>query len=534
MTDVKLDRRLLAGRKSERLGRGRCDDAHNRENEPASRPLRLRSSRAVEQHDHGSRRQVSSGGSLVPSRFGASSRAEGEIGLLDHRPPLHFVFANAEIGPASCLQSLAQTWRHPNVGRGPHAGHALNKRQRDYRKAGWVRRGCGRHLLYAEPRPPNEFFADKIAELGDCPDVDSIYIKDPSGLLTPERLESLLPTLRGRLNRLQINEIHTHCNTGVAPITLLKAADLGVTKLHCALPPVANGSSHSNALQLARNLKARGHSVAVDMAAMEAASACLTREATLFNLASGAPVEYDEAYYAHTLPGGVPATTRRQLNEMGRSGALAQGCGRGCASPSGSGLANRGHAFCAIYRHASQHQFDQGERYSRITDEVVDLLLGEFGPMPGKVDQDPWDRALQTPRAKQGRNGRDEPSLDDVRAKIGATLSDEDLLLRAVMPAEQVDAMAKRRQSSGSALSALLESLGDGKAPYSVSIRAPGGRRVRRRRKVGEPRQWLRRYPCRLWTRPSSARLQVREDGSSTSMAASFARPPPGGRAVRP
>ena len=325
------------------------------------------------------------------------------------------------------------------------------------------------------PVHTNEFFAEKIAELDDCQDIDSIYIKDPSGLLTPERLEALLTTLRSRLKRLKIDEIHTHCNTGVAPITLLKAADLGITKLHCALPPVANGSSHSNALQLVRNLKARGHDVDVDISAMEAASACLMREATLFNLASGAPVEYDEAYYAHTLPGGVLATTRRQLNEMGRADLLPRVVEEAVRVRADLGWPIVVTPFAQYIVTQASINLITGDRYSRITDEVVDLLLGEFGPMPGMVDQNLLDRALQTPRAKQVRTGRDELTLDDLRAKIGVTLSDEDLLLRAVMPAEQVDAMVKRRQASGGALSALLESLGDAKAPYSVSIRAAGG-----------------------------------------------------------
>jgi len=285
----------------------------------------------------------------------------------------------------------------------------------------------------------------------------------------------LLTTLRSRLKRLKIDEIHTHCNTGVAPITLLKAADLGITKLHCALPPVANGSSHSNALQLVRNLNARGHDVDVDISAMEAASACLTREATLFNLASGAPVEYDEAYYAHTLPGGVLATTRRQLNEMGRADLLPRVVEEAVRVRADLGWPIVVTPFAQYIVTQASINLITGDRYSRITDEVVDLLLGEFGPMPGMVDQNLLDRALQTPRAKQVRTGRDELTLDDLRAKIGVTLSDEDLLLRAVMPAEQVDAMVKRRQASGGALSALLESLGDAKAPYSVSIRAAGG-----------------------------------------------------------
>ena len=187
------------------------------------------------------------------------------------------------------------------------------------------------------------------------------------------------------------------------------------------------------------------------------------------------PVEYDEAYYAHTLPGGVLATTRRQLNEMGRAELLPKVVEEAVQVRADLGWPIVVTPFAQYIVTQASINLITGERYSRITDEVVDLLLGEFGPMPGKVDQNLLDRALQTPRAKQGRNGRDEPSLDEVRAKLGATLSDEDLLLRAVMPAEQVDAMAKRRQSSSGALTALLESLGGGRAPYSVSIRAPGG-----------------------------------------------------------
>jgi len=325
------------------------------------------------------------------------------------------------------------------------------------------------------PVHTNEFFAEKIAELDDCTDIDSIYLKDPSGLLTPERLEALLPALRSRLMRLKIDEIHTHCNTGIAPITLLKAADLGITKLHCALPPVANGSSHSNALQLIRNLKARGHAVNVDLGAMERASTCLKREATLFNLPSAAPVEYDEAYYTHTLPGGVLTTTRRQLSEMGRPDLLPKVVEEAVRVRADLGWPIVVTPFAQYIVTQASINLITGERYSRITDEVVDLLLGEFGPMPGAVDHGLLDRALQTPRAKQARNGRDEPTLGAVRAKIGAALSDEDLLLRAVMPAEQVDAMVKRREAKGGALSDLLDCLGDSKAPYSVSLRAGSG-----------------------------------------------------------
>ncbi|WP_234186730.1 hypothetical protein [Shinella sp. NM-101] len=326
------------------------------------------------------------------------------------------------------------------------------------------------------PVHTDAFYAQKIAELDDCADIDSIYLKDPSGLLTPERLRCLVPKLRANLRRLKIDEIHTHCNTGLAPLTLLSAADLGMTRLHCALPPVANGSSHSNALQLVRNLQARGHSVSVDLAAMQAASDRLRREARLHNLPEAAPVEYDEDFYRHTLAGGVLTTTRRQLAEMGRPELAARITEEAVRVREDLGWPIVVTPFAQYIVAQAAMNLVTSERYSRLSDEVIDLLLGEFGPMPGVVNQDILDRAMESPRARQ-RQGvvREEPTLEEIRARFGVGLSDEDLLLRAVMPAEQVDTMVARRGRADGGLSALLDELSGQDKSWSVSLRTGNG-----------------------------------------------------------
>jgi oxaloacetate decarboxylase alpha subunit len=324
------------------------------------------------------------------------------------------------------------------------------------------------------PVHTDDFYAEKIAELDSCADIDSIYLKDPSGLLTPDRLNRLIPKLRARLKRLVIDEVHTHCNTGLAPLTLLAAAELGMNKLHCALPPVANGSSHSNALQLVKNLIARGHSVSVDLTAMQAASDALRREGRLANLPEAAPVEYDEDYYRHTLAGGVLTTTRRQLTEMGRPDLTPRITDEAVRVREDLGWPIVVTPFAQYIVAQATLNLVTGERYSRLSDEVVDLLLGEFGPMPGPVNQDLLDRAMASPRAKQ-RAPREEPSLDDIRAHFGRGLSDEDLLLRAVMPAEQVDAMVARRGRTDEGMSALLSALADQTRPWSVSLKVGNG-----------------------------------------------------------
>ncbi|MBQ0828239.1 biotin carboxyl carrier protein [Streptomyces tagetis] len=313
------------------------------------------------------------------------------------------------------------------------------------------------------PVHTDDYYAAKIAELDACAAIDSVYLKDPAGLLTPERLRSLLPRLRSALGRLRLDEIHSHATTGLAPLTLLTAADLGMTTLHCALPPLANGTSHPAGPQLAANLRARGHRVDVDVEAMRRASAYLGRQARTKRLPAGVPLEYDEAYYRHTIPGGVQSTLARQLRELGRpelfDAVIEESVG-----------VRRDLGWPIVMTPFAQYIVTQatlnvitGERYRQIGDEVVDLLRGDFGPLPGEVDQNLLDKALSTRRGRlPASDGREEVTVADLRRRFGQGLGEEELLLRAVMPGEQVDAMvAARRDSPVAVLKGLLRTAGE-------------------------------------------------------------------------
>ncbi|CAI09405.1 Carboxylase subunit of unknown acetyl-CoA carboxylase-like enzyme [Aromatoleum aromaticum EbN1] len=325
------------------------------------------------------------------------------------------------------------------------------------------------------PVHTDDYFADRVAELDDCEAIDSVYLKDPAGLLTPARLESLVPHMRQRLKRLRIDELHTHCNTGLAPITLLTAADLGIGTLHCALPPLANGSSHAPAAQLVANLRARGHRVDVDLDAMEEASAILRREAMLRRLPSGVVQAYDESYYRHTLPGGVISTTRRQLAEMGRADLMPAVIEETVQVRSDLGWPIVMTPFAQYIVTQAALNVMAGERYKQVSDEVVDMLMGDWGPMPGPVSSALLERAHDSPRARNRHQEAGAPSLDELRSRFGRGISDEDLLLRALMPAEQVGAMVDERERAGMgtrdrSLKALAQALGDRKRPLSVSV----------------------------------------------------------------
>jgi oxaloacetate decarboxylase alpha subunit len=324
----------------------------------------------------------------------------------------------------------------------------------------------------SSPVHTDEYFADKVAELDACEAVDSVYLKDPAGLLTPERVAILVPRLQARLTRLAVDEIHSHSTTGLSPLTVLAAADVGIGTIHCALPPLANGGSHPPAPPLVKNLRARGFSVAVDLDAMAGASAYLHRQAKMKRLPIGVPNEYDEEYYHHTIPGGVQSTTRRQLGEIGQADIFDRVIEESVHVREDLGWPIVMTPFAQYIVTQATLNVIAGERYKQLSDEIIDLLRGDFGPLPGPVNQDLLDRAMATRRGQQPVNDGTDVTIGQLRDRLGRDLSDEDLLLRAVMPAEQVDAMVEARsRDARNPLASMLDSLRAGNVPTSLAVR---------------------------------------------------------------
>ena len=81
------------------------------------------------------------------------------------------------------------------------------------------------------------------------------------------------------------------------------------------------------------------------------------------------------------------------------------------------------------------------QRYANVPDEVIRYVIGRFGTPPAPMDPNVRDRIEQLPRAKELAQQSAMPELSELRRRFDARLSDEEFLLRATMPAEQVDAM---------------------------------------------------------------------------------------------
>jgi oxaloacetate decarboxylase alpha subunit len=286
----------------------------------------------------------------------------------------------------------------------------------------------------------DEFYAGIAAQMAASPDFDRVYVKDPAGLLTPERARSLFPAIRARLDGLPL-ELHSHCTIGLSPLTYLTAAELGVDVLQVACGPLANGTSLPNAERIVANLRELGHTVDIDDRLLAAASAYFGRLAAAEGLPPGVPQEYDASFLRHQMAGGVVTTLRRQLAELGlsdRFDAVMAEVSRVRAELGYPIMVTPfpqmvcGQALCNVLG---------AERYGNVPDQTIMYVLGTFGRPTAPVDPQIADRILSRPRASQLRAQPPPASPEELRRQLPPGICDEELLLRATMPAGEVDAM---------------------------------------------------------------------------------------------
>jgi len=286
----------------------------------------------------------------------------------------------------------------------------------------------------------DDFYAGLAGQMAASPDIDRVYVKDPAGLLTPDRARTLFPAVRARLGSMPL-ELHSHCTIGLSPLTSLEAADLGVESIHVACGALANGTSLPNAQRLVANLRELGHTVDIDDRLLAQVADYITLLAAAESLPAGQPQEYDASFLRHQVAGGVMTTTRRQLAELGledRFGAVMDEVSRVRAE---LGYPIMVTPFPQIVCGQALYNVLGNERYRNVSDQAIRYVLGKFGRPTAPVDPDVADRILSRPRARELMAEPPPPSPAQLRQRFGHGISDEELLLRATMPAGEVDAM---------------------------------------------------------------------------------------------
>jgi oxaloacetate decarboxylase alpha subunit len=289
----------------------------------------------------------------------------------------------------------------------------------------------------------DEYYGQKTQMITSCPDVDTIYLKDQGGLLTPERLRTLVPAIQANLNGRPL-EIHTHCNTGLGPLVYLEAIRLGIDILHTAVPPLANGTGQPSIFNILKNIRHMGHSANINEDDLNAYSSNLQEIAKKEGRPAGVPLEYDLAYYEHQVPGGMVTTLRRQLTEADQSDRLEEVYAEIIRVRKELGYPIMVTPFSQFVATQATVNVVSGERYKIIPDGVIEYVAGYFGKPPARIDPNILDKISSLPKTKKlMQESFPQPSVKEIRKKMGMgpEVSGEEFLLRYALSENEVNAM---------------------------------------------------------------------------------------------
>ena len=327
------------------------------------------------------------------------------------------------------------------------------------------------------PVHSDALYAEKAREFVEDCGAASVMIEDASGVLTPERVRTLVPAVKAVIGGRPLG-LHSHGLIGLPQRSYLAAAELGIATLYTCVPPVADGNAPPNVFTTIGNLRACGYEVPVDEQVLAPVSehfmACAKRE----RMPVGQPQDFDAPSLLHQIPGGVLSNLKAQLASLGQEEclpAVLEECGRVRAE---LGWPIQVTPFAQLIGvQATLNVIGGGERYSKVPDEVKKYAFGYYGKLLAPVEPDVLDRIAENgPRSVSESVPERRPVVASLR-KLYPDATDDELILRHAFKGPEVDEMTTSRPDYGAyalletPLVRLVRNLTERPGPIRVSVR---------------------------------------------------------------
>ena len=298
---------------------------------------------------------------------------------------------------------------------------------------------CEAALSYTVSPVHDEEYFVQLAKALENMGADVICIKDMANLLLPYDAYSLVKKLKENVS-LPIH-LHTHNTTGTGDMTYLMACQAGVDIVDCALSPFANGTANPSTEALVATLQGTERDTGLDLAALSEIAAHfravadrMKEEGTL----DPKVLNVDTKTLIYQVPGGMLSNLISQLKQANASDkyydVLAE-------VPN----VRKDFGYPPLVTPTSQIVGTQavmnvlaGERYKMVTKESKGVLRGEYGRVPGEVNEEVRRKAIGDAEVITCRPADlIEPELEKYRAEMkekGIGKCDEDVLSYALFP----------------------------------------------------------------------------------------------------
>ena len=296
-------------------------------------------------------------------------------------------------------------------------------------------------IMYAlSPVHTEEFFADKADKLSASPHIDTILLYDTAGVLEKERLKTLVPAIVAKARGKKI-EFHSNNLLGMSAKAYLDAVDFGVSVLHTASRPMANGPSVPSTEIMTKNVELKGHTHGLDSSLFKPVADHFEAVGKAAGFLVNQYAEYDVFSIEHQIPGGMMGTFKAQLaqhNMMDKLGEVLDETARVRRELGYPGMAT---PFSQLVGIQAVLNIVTGKRYGTVPDEVVQYAAGFYGQTVAPIDADVLDRIMSVPRAKEVvASPPQQPTLEDLKKQFG-TEDEDELILKATVPEADIAKM---------------------------------------------------------------------------------------------
>jgi oxaloacetate decarboxylase alpha subunit len=298
----------------------------------------------------------------------------------------------------------------------------------------------GAIMFTLSPVHDDAYYAGKVAQLAASSDIDTLLLYDTAGVLEKERLSTLLPAIVAQARGKPI-EFHSNNLLGQSGKAYLDAIPLGVSILHTASRPMANGPSVPSTESVAANVELLGHTHSLDSRRFAPVADHFERVGKAAGFLVNQHNEYNVMSTLHQIPGGMVGTLKAQLAQHHMSDRFEEVLKEVAIVRRELGYPGMATPFSQLVGIQSVLNIVKGERYAIVPDEVVQYAAGFYGDPVAPIDADVLDRIMASPRAKEVVNAPPEqPSIQELRKRHG-TEDDDELILRALMPEADLQKM---------------------------------------------------------------------------------------------
>ena len=296
---------------------------------------------------------------------------------------------------------------------------------------------CEPALSYTISPVHNEDYFVKLAKELVQMGADTICIKDMANLLLPEAAYSLVRRLKSEID-VPIH-LHTHNTTGTGDMTYLRAAQAGVDIVDCALSPFGNGTSQPATEPLVATLAGTERDTGLDLTKLSDA-AKLMRPVAERMLQEGTisvkSMRVDTNTLLYQVPGGMLSNLISQLKQANAEDKYYDVLAEIPRVREDFGYPPLVTPTSQIVGTQAVLNVIMGERYKTFTKESKAVLRGEYGRLPGKVNEEVRKKAIGDAEVITCRPADLlKPELDSYREEIKDHIrQEEDVLSYALFP----------------------------------------------------------------------------------------------------